>query len=89
MTLFDYLSKEFNLILLESDLNEITRIVLDEQGVRWIPITEKLPDNNGYYEITIEEIKGKQEVSTAHFINGRFYSSNVIAWRQIKPYKYD
>lgn len=44
--LFDYLQDEFNLPPpIESELREMTDIVLEEEGLKWIPVTERLPES--------------------------------------------
>ena len=43
--LFNYLSQEANWSPLESNMHEIIDIVLEEEGFKWIPVSERLPDD--------------------------------------------
>lgn len=42
-------------VFLESDLQEIRNIVLEEEGFKWIPVTERLPEINEYVLITMKD----------------------------------
>ena len=63
---------------------------------RWIPVTERLPEEEKWYPCTIEghDINGNRMriEDTCSFVNGKFFSNsgieyNVVAWREPKPYE--
>lgn len=62
-----------------------------EPEPQWIPCSERLPDKNGEYLITLEMMDGTFEVDIEMF-NGKkwnyYNKSEVIAWTKLpEPYK--
>lgn len=61
---------------------------------QWIPVTERLPEKEGYYLLTVESLiaeAGSVVISRPYNGRGGFcdvYWNNVIAWMELpKPYK--
>ena len=62
----------------------------------WIPCSERLPSENGFYLVTYPLIDGEPWVQVLRFSNGKFYSNDVwgdvefddvTAWMPLpKPY---
>lgn len=50
--LYDYLKLEANWMPMESDESEITDIVLEKAGFKWIPTSERLPEISDVYIVT-------------------------------------
>ena len=94
--LFDYLNQEANWIALESDMQEIRNIVLEEAGFKWI--TDKLPEVDmtitRYSDTVLYSTPTKTKVGyydhTGKWYNeiyGEFELEKVIAWMPLpKPY---
>ena len=65
----------------------------------WIPVSERLPETDGRFEVTIKGCKGKRHVEMCNFYKnakttpwglGKWEHGNVIAWRQrSEPYRKD
>lgn len=75
------------------DIEEVIRKHIDDD---WIPVNERLPEENGFYIATMDgEIVGQKEsfVGLAEFENGKWVDDEgdykcVIAWRTLpEPYK--
>ena len=66
---------------------------------KWTPVEVKLPETDGYFEVTIKPKKGKPHVEMCQFHKesklttwglGQWEHGNVTAWRQRpEPYKGD
>ena len=54
-----------------------------EQKIEWIPVSERLPKNNGLYLVYTEE-----QLFVCSFENGEFFIDDVLAWMPLpKPYE--
>lgn len=55
----------------------------------WIPVSEQLPENYGYYLITYQDVGGTVNwMETDYDEDGWNCTCHVIAWREtIEPYK--
>lgn len=55
---------------------------------RWVPVSERLPGNSGYYLVTCGDDARSQEVDLYHHEMNRFVMYDVIAWMPLpEPYK--
>lgn len=99
MKLFDYLIQEANWIPLQTNLQEISDIVLEEAGFQWIPVSERLPESTDVFIVTFLWDKIKEvTVTTSSFFkhngwavekdNTGFNRGKVLAWMP-KPKPYD
>lgn len=67
----------------------------------WIPVEERLPDENGYYRVTVRNTELEEDImeETAWFAHVDDYDMDksewrelcwyeeVIAWRELAPYR--
>ena len=54
----------------------------------WIPVWEKLPEENGWYLVTAPNIDGEMEVWMSHFYETWFDAEESVAWMPLpKPYE--
>lgn len=64
---------------------------LQEQERKWISVSERLPEEPNYYEVTIE-YDNKQRTETSYYSTkeGRWstYTNYVTAWRERLPESY-
>ena len=68
-----------------------------EQEPRWIPVSERLPEENGQYLVTVKNLTGYEQLSNNVFeceffekdwIFKGWKDNKVIAWMPLpKPYK--
>ena len=74
-------------------IDEAIQIVekLDDTEQKWIPVSERLPEEPNYYEVTIE-YDNKQRTETSYYSTkeGRWgtYTNYVTAWRERLPEPY-
>ena len=65
--------------------------LLQEPERKWIPVSERLPEEPNYYEVTIE-YDNKQRTETSYYSTkeGRWstYTNYVTAWRERLPEPY-
>lgn len=55
---------------------------------RWIPVTERLPDEEGAYIVTVRDIFGNGYVTREWFYGNEWSYSFVTAWMPLlEPYK--
>lgn len=72
--------EEWDITLLNSDLDEIRNIVLEEEGFKWVP---GLPEKEGWYLASYKE-NGIVDVDCIYFPT----NFEVVAWMPLpKPYK--
>lgn len=65
---------------------EVVPMVSDGQINRWIPVSERLPEEEGDYLIQ----PYRYQITIDHFVNGKFcfYNGDVTAWQPLpEPYK--
>jgi hypothetical protein len=75
-------------------LAEIRNLKAENQRLReanpWIPVSERLPQEEGKYETTYEYGDGKRQVEQFWFDGKQFFAHYVIAWRELpEPYQED
>jgi hypothetical protein len=87
----DIFSDEMKKVL-EKDKEAIKMAISALERDRWIPVTERLPEEDGYYECTV-----KTQWSNHNFVNQAYWSlkkwsevarsKKVLAWRTLpEPY---
>lgn len=52
----------------------------------WIPVTERLPDADGRYIVTIKGVNSKW-VQFSYYENDEWAVESVTAWMDLKPYE--
>lgn len=76
--------------------SDIENVIRKHMNVDWIPVEERLPEENGFYIATMDgEIVGQEEpfVGLAEFEDGKWIDDEddykcVIAWRPLpEPYQ--
>ena len=81
---------------LDGAINRIVDIIRKHINDGWIPVEERLPEENGFYIATMDgEIVGQEEpfVGLAEFEDGKWIDDEddykcVIAWRPLpEPYQ--
>ena len=84
----------------DSKMHSIIRGAIDLlEQTRWIPVSERMPEEDGFYLVSIETMKNPPEITTftgiSHFIvhneflgeMNDFDRENVIAWMPLpQPY---
>lgn len=92
MKLFDYLHTELGCLPLETELQEIRDIVLEEEGLKWIPVSERLPDKEGKYIVTdkYNDVVVSELYSSGRWVDNveGYYEVLPSAWMPLpEPYK--
>lgn len=72
--------------------DELLRVVwlLDDviESMRWIPVTERLPDASNYYCVTIADIETDVKIEqTVWFAHKDDYDIEVSEWRGLADYE--
>lgn len=95
--LFGWFHKDCGMGLSESEIHEIRNIVLEEEGFKWIPVSERLPDEEGgsLTENVLVTAIGFLEplIGYYHYRSDQWYRESgqaikVIAWMP-KPKAYN
>lgn len=76
-------------IFSEEAIKEIVGILKEEKG-QWVPCDERMPNEDGYYLVTVEFDYGK-EIEMGWLLGGEWVNENshvTVAWMPLpKPYK--
>lgn len=69
-------------------VKEYDKILRNLKGVDWIPVTERLPEEEGDYFTTQIDENGKEISSVAYYENEWFTRFEVTAWMPLpEPYE--
>lgn len=72
----------------ERTINKLMAII----NQQWIPVTDRLPDDDGMKLVTCQTKKGIKSVNRAYYMNGEWHGSGsmsgVTAWMELpEPYE--
>ena len=80
---------------IEAVINDIRKLPPAQPGQRWIPVTERLPENNDPVNVTwvnhnpevyYADIKDKPFTATAHYHNGHWYWYSSVTQDYLNEY---